>query len=148
MGGDVLGRPRAGVARHQVSGALKRTEHGLQAPAQGVERSEVATRDPAQRDRVVDRPEAVDVALAEPRAAAQYPGVRPRVVDLDRGPQAGAGGAEPEAAPPLGDLDPFPAQPREGAKQGPAGELGGRGHERSGWGCHGAPFSRSRSACQ
>ena len=35
----------------------------------------------------------------------------PLVVDLDRGPEPGACGAEAELSPPLGDLDPFAAQP-------------------------------------
>ena len=127
VGRDVAARSPARVLRHQARGALDRPEEGLEAAAQGVERAEVATRDPAQLHQVAARPEPVDVPLAEARAPPQRPQVGPRVAHLQPGAQVGRGRAEREGPPALRDLEPATAQAREPAQHRAAGELDHRG---------------------
>ncbi len=75
--------------------------------------------DPHQRDQIVGRPEPVDVALAEPDAAAQRPPVGARVTDLDPGAELRSGRPEGELPPALGHLDPPAANSRQRAEQEP-----------------------------
>ena len=123
-----VARPGAGVARGP--GAPARCS----GPSSGCSRRRRASSGPRLRQairlratEVVDRPEAVDVALAEPGAAAQGPGVGARVVDLDPGPQARRPAApKPKRAPPSAiSIRPLRIRDRRGEHR-PARELGGR----------------------
>ena len=114
---------------------------------QAVEAPEVAAGDPRQRDEVVGGPEAVDVALSEPGASTQHPGVGALVANLDPGDERGGGRPEGEPAIALVELEPSASEAGESSQDRGAGEPTDH-PERSGWGYQAAPLRRSRNACQ
>ena len=131
MGGDVRAAPGAGVARDEAEApAAAGRAAGGRAARQRSRAREVAAGDPDHRDQVVGGPEPVDVALAEPGAAAQRPRVGARVADLDPRPQLGVGGPEAEPAAALVDLEPAAADPRA-ARGRAAGARARRGSPRA-----------------
>ena len=133
---DVPGGAGARVARDEAAEPLRLGEQRVKARAQAVERRQAAARDPAQGDEVVAAPQALDVALTEPRAAAQRPAVGARVADLEPGAQLRGGWAEGEFAPAVAHLDPTAAGMCEQVERRSAGRV--EAHRR--------PLSRSVAA--